>query len=76
MAAALLRVVRDAVPVQAPVSASLVPSAVVRGFDTGVSGGLIAGGAGQVGENATVCRFKFGAAAARSSAGSAMSVRS
>jgi len=54
--AALLRVVRDAVPVQAPASASMVPSAAVRGFDTGVSGGLDADGVGRVGENAAACR--------------------
>ena len=37
LAVALLRVVRDAVPVQAPAAASVVPSAAVRGFDIGVS---------------------------------------
>jgi hypothetical protein len=56
LAAALLRVVRDAVPVQFSVSASVIPSAAVRGFDTGVSGGLVAGGAGRVSENAAACR--------------------
>jgi len=36
----------------------LVPSPAVRGFDTdtSVSGGLVAGGAGQVSENAAACR--------------------
>jgi len=48
--AALLRVVRDAVPVQAPASASMVPSAAVRGFNAGVSGGLYAGCTGPVGK--------------------------
>jgi len=52
LAAALLRVVRDVMPVQAPA----VSSAAVRGFDTGVSGGLDADGVGRVGENAAACR--------------------
>ena len=56
LTAALLRVVRDAVPVQAPASASVIPSAAVRGFDTVLSGGLVAGGADRAGENATACR--------------------
>jgi len=38
LAAALLCVVREAVPVQAPTSAPMVPSAAVRGVETGVSG--------------------------------------
>ena len=38
LAAARLRVVRDAVPVQAPASAYVVPSPSVRGVDAGVSG--------------------------------------
>jgi len=61
-------VVRDAVPVQAFASASVVPSATVRGFD--VSGGLNAGGAGRVDANDAVYRVDvdFSAAAARSSA--------
>jgi len=73
LAAALLRVVRDAVPVQAPALAFVVPSAAVRGFDAGVSGGLYACGAGRVRENAAACSVNvdFGAAAARSSAGGA-----
>ena len=61
LTAALLRVVRDAVPVQAPASASVIPSAAVRGFDTVVSVGLIAGGAGRVGENAAACRVNVSA---------------
>ena len=56
LAAALLRVVRDAVHVQAPAPASVDPSAAVRGFDTGFSCGLDAGGVGKVGENAAACR--------------------
>jgi len=54
LAAALLRVVR-AVPVQAPASASVVSSAAVRAFDTGVLGGPDAGGVGRVGENTAAC---------------------
>ena len=46
MLAVLLRAMRDAVPVQVPASASVVPSASVRGVDTGVLGGLDTGGAG------------------------------
>jgi len=57
LAAALLRVVRDAVPVQAPASASIVPSATVRGFDTGVLGGFDSGGAGPVCENSAACKI-------------------
>ena len=59
---------RDAVPVQAFASASVVPSATVRGFD--VLGGLDAGGAGRVGANDAACRVDvdFSAAAARVSA--------
>jgi len=34
----------------------VIPSAAVRGFDTGVSGGFVAGGAGRVSENAAACR--------------------
>jgi len=55
LAAALLRVVRDTVTVQAPASASLVPSTAVCDFDTGVSGGLDAGGVGRVHEHAAAC---------------------
>jgi len=62
--------VRDAVPVQAPASASVVSSATVRGFDTSVSGGLDAGGVGRVRENAAACCV-IGVAAACSSAGGA-----
>jgi len=73
LAAALLYVVRDAVPVQAPACASVVSSTAVLGFDAGVSGGLDVGGhgVGRVGENTAACRVvvDFGAAAARSSAG-------
>jgi hypothetical protein len=48
----------------------LVPSAAVCGFDAGVSGGLDAGGAGQVGKNAAACSVHdFSVAAAHSSAG-------
>ena len=43
-------------PVQAPASASVGPSAAVRGFDACVSGGLDAGGAGRVSENTAACR--------------------
>jgi len=72
LASALLRVVREAVPVQAPASASMAPFSAVRGFDAGVSGGLDAGSDGRVGENAATCSVDdFGAAAARSSAGGA-----
>jgi len=50
----------------------MVPSAAVRGFDTGVSGGLVAGGAVRVGETAAACCVNvFSAAAARFSAGGA-----
>ena len=65
-------------PVQAPASASVVLCAAVGGFDTGVSGGLVAGGAGRLGENAAACRVNaaachvnIGKAAARSSVGGA-----
>jgi len=73
LAAALQRVVREAVLVQAPASASVVPSAGV--VDTGVSGGIAASVAGSVGELAAVCRESFvvGAAGRRSSAGGAAS---
>jgi len=50
LAAALQRVVREAVLVQAPASASVVPSAGVRVVDTSVSGGIAASVAGRVGE--------------------------
>jgi len=62
LAAALLRVVRDVVPIQAPASPSVVPSASVRGVDTGVSDGLNAVGAGRVVANAAACRGDFGLA--------------
>jgi len=55
LAAALLRVVCDAVPMQAPASASVVPSAAVRGFDASVSSGLDASGAARVSTNAAAC---------------------
>jgi len=56
LAAALQRVVCEAVLVQAPASTSVVPCAGVRGVDTGVSGGIAASVAGRVGELAAVCR--------------------
>ena len=60
---------RNAVPIQVPVSASVVPSSSVRGVDVGVLGGLDAGGAGRVVAKAAACHgdIDFGAAAARSS---------
>jgi len=63
------------VHVQAPASTSVVPSAVVRVFDTGVSIGIAASVAGRVGELAVVCRERVvvGAAGRRSSAGGAAS---
>jgi len=71
LAAALQRVVREAVFVQAPTSASVVPSAGVRVVDTGVSGGNAAIVAGRVGKLAVVChkRVVVGAAGRHSSAG-------
>jgi len=48
LAAALHRVVREAVPVQAPASASVVPSASVRVVDTGVSSGIATSVPGRV----------------------------
>ena len=71
---AVLRVVCNAVPVQAAASASVVPSASARGVDADVSGGLDAGGAGRVITNVAACRgnVDFGAAAARSSGGAAV----
>jgi len=68
LAAALLHVVRDAVPVHAPACASVVSSTAFLGFDAGVSGGLDAGGVGRVGENAAACRTVVGAAAVSLSA--------
>jgi len=75
LAAALKRVVREAVLVQAPASASVVPSAGVRVVDTGVPGGIATSVAGRAGELAAVCRDRFvaGAAGRRSSAGGAAS---
>jgi len=69
LAAALQRVVREAVLVQAPASASVVPSAAVRVVDTAASVG------GRVGELAVVCRERVvvGAAGRHSSAGGAAS---
>jgi len=57
LAAALLRVVRDVVPIQAPASPSVVLSASVRGVDTGAR--LNAVGAGRVVANAAACRDDF-----------------
>jgi len=70
LAAALQRVVREAVLVQGPASASVVPSASVRVVDTGVSGGIATSVAGRVGQLAAVCRERVvvGAAGWRSSA--------
>jgi len=75
LAATLLRVVREAVHVQALASASVVPFAAVHGIDTGASGDIVAGDAGRVGEIAVACRdgVDVGAAAACSSAGGAAS---
>jgi len=59
--------------IQAPASASVVPSVPVRGIDTGGLGSLDAGGAGRVFRNTAACRgdVNVGAAAARSSPGGA-----
>ena len=77
LAAALQRVVREVVLVQAPASAPVVtvPSAGVHVVDTGVSGGIAASVAGRVGELAAVCRERVvvGVAGRRSSAGGAAS---
>jgi len=75
LAAALQRVVCEAVLVQAPASASVVPSAGVRVVDTGVSGGIAASVAGCVGELSVVCRehVVVGAVGRRSSVGRAAS---
>jgi len=75
LAAALQRVVRQAVLVQAPASASVVPSAGVRVVNTGVSGGIAASVAGRVRELAAVCRecVVVSAVGRRSSAGGAAS---
>jgi len=75
VAAALQRVVREAVLVQAPASASVVPSAGVRVVDIGVSGGIAASVTDRVGEIAAVCRERVvvGAAGRRSSVGGAAS---
>jgi len=77
LAASLQRVVREAVLVQAPASASVVPSAGVRVVDTGVSGGIAASAAGRVSELelAAVCRERVvvSASCRRSSAGGAVS---
>jgi len=77
LVAALQRAVCEAVLEQAPASASVVPSAVVRVVDTGVSGGIVASVAGRVSELAAVCRERVlvGAAGRRSSAGGAASCR-
>jgi len=77
LAAALQRVVCGDVLVQAPASASVVPSAGVRVVDTGVLGGIVASVAGRVSELAAVCRGRVvvSAAGRRSSAGGAASCR-
>jgi len=77
LAAALQRVVPEAVLVQAPASAAAVPSAGVRVDDTSVSGGIAVSVAVRVGEFAAVyCeRVVVGAAGMRSSAGGAASCR-
>jgi len=77
LAAALQRVVREAVPVQAPASASVVPSVGVRVVDTGVSGGIAVSVAGRVRGLAAVCRERVvvGAAGRRSFAGEAASCK-
>jgi len=64
LAAALQRVVREAVLGQAPASASVVPSAGVRALDTGVSGGIAARVAGRVGELAAAFRERVDVSAA------------
>ena len=56
LAAALQRVVREALLVQAPASASVVPSAGVRVVDTGVLGGIAESVAGRLRGLAAVCR--------------------
>jgi len=75
LTAALQRVMREAVLVQAPAYASVVPSAGVRVVDTGVSGGIAASVAGRVSELAAVCRERVvvSTAGRRSSAGGAVS---
>jgi len=75
LAAALQRVVREALLVQAPASVSVVPSAGVRAVVTSVSGGIAASVHGRVGELAAVCqeRVVVDAAGRRSSAGGAAS---
>jgi len=72
LAATLQRVVCESVLVQAPATASVVPSAGVRVVDTGVSGGICASVAGRVSELAAACheRVDVGSAGRRSSAGS------
>jgi len=73
LAATLLRVVRDAMPVQAPASASVISSTAVHGYDTGVSSGLNAGSVCRGSEHAAACCVvvNFCAADARSSEGGA-----
>ena len=75
VAPALQRVEREAVLVQAPTSASVVPSAGGRGVDEGVSGGIATIVAGRVCELTAVCRERVvvSAAGRRSSAGGAAS---
>jgi len=69
LAAAFLRVIRYAVPVQAPVSASVFLSAAVRGFDTDVPGSVDASSVG----HPAACRVvvNISAVATRSSASGA-----
>jgi len=71
LATVLQRVVREAMLIQAPASASVVPSAGVRVVDTDVSGGIDAGVVGRVGELAAVCQehVVFSADGRQSSAG-------
>ena len=73
LAAALQRVMREAVLRQAPASASVVPSVGVRGLDTGVLGGIATSVAGRVCELAAACRERVnvGAAGRHSSVGGA-----
>jgi len=75
LAAALQRVVREALLVQPPASASVAPSTGLRVVDTGVLGDIATSVAGRVGELAAVCRDRVasGAAGRRSTAGGAAS---
>ena len=51
-------------PVQAPATTSVVPSAAVRGVDKGVSGSIVAGDAGRVDDIAAACRVGVDVSAA------------